>query len=516
MYEKQTQNFEITEHVGLDWRPYNEYGFASPWAPCLSRVNPKANYLISALISFLIVLVFVWFSDRCRHWCLLPLLFCGVLAGSDIIAWFRKEIDPFDPKAMVAGVLYLNCFLAPQLHLAYNIYGSEFDVTDWPKYFGIMAFFNIGAILCLKISQKLFFNITRPVKTLWTVAAGKFILVLMPIFILSLAASTIIGIFFGGLIKEQGTLNLSMGAESYAANLSILLMLGDAFPTLLLMTIIYWLSNKKPDMKHSIATVLVVLVVASVLQFLFVGLRGSRSAIMGSMYIITVIIHYRLRPFSIKFVVIGMCVAFLFIHLYGFYKHLSGRGWEAFYSSKAREEMIYERRGGGTILGTLVGDLARADVQAFMVYRLMEFPEQYHYRFGLTYKMSALTFIPRAIWPSKPFAVKARAGTEISGYGETVISSRVYGLAGEGMLNFGLYGIIPPFFVFGAFLGWLRKKLVTMEPSDSRFFIFPILLLVCELMILSDTENWMYGLLQMGILPFIVVFFGSLRTRLTS
>jgi hypothetical protein len=481
-------------------------------------VSPQVNYLISTSITLLIAAIFIVVCSACRHWCLIPLVLCGILAGTDIVAWLRKEIDIFDPKAVVAGILYLNCFLAPLLHLTYNIFGKEIYTDNWPVWFGYMACFNAAGIMLLKLSHSFFFKMSRPVKSFWQVAPDRFSGILIPILILSLIGSMIIKVFFGGIIRREGALVLPAEAEAYAAHLSWLLMLGDPCVMLVMIALVYWMYRSHPDKLSNRWTIFLIIAVTMVAQFLLLGLRGSRSSILSAAIIVAAVAHYRLRPFSIKFVLVGMCLTFIFVYFYGFYKRFGPAGWRAIYSAQARENMGPEigpeiEGGGGTIVGTALGNFARADLQAFMLYRLKEFKGLYRPVYGQTYVMSALTFIPRAIWRTKPYQVKAKAGTEIQGYSGIQISSRVYGLAGEAMLNFSYYGILPAFFAFGCFLGWFRKKIATMEPSDSRFFLIPLLILTFMLAVTGDSNNWMFGLLKLGILPFTVVFFGSIRSR---
>lgn len=199
MVQEYDQDDPLTSPAGLDWQPFNEYGFASRWAPRMWRASAKANYLISTLVTLTIVAIAAALSERCRHWCLIPLAFCGIIIGDGIAAWLRREIDLFDPKVVVSGALYLNCFLAPVLHLAYNIYGQYFYVSDWPTYFGYMACFNAAGLVLLKTGHYMFFKLSRPVKTFWQMAPDRFIGILLPVLGISLAATLVIKFFFGKL-----------------------------------------------------------------------------------------------------------------------------------------------------------------------------------------------------------------------------------------------------------------------------------------------------------------------------
>jgi hypothetical protein len=162
------QDSYTIEQKGVDWQPFEEGGFSSPWAPRLWGGAIAANYLLSTLITVVVAIVFAFLSEQCQHWCLIPLILCGVLSGADIIAWLRKEIDVFDPKVFVAAFLYLNCFLAPILHLRYGIYGETFYTDDWPAWFGYMACFNAAGIILLTLAQHMAFKRFKPAKSFWS------------------------------------------------------------------------------------------------------------------------------------------------------------------------------------------------------------------------------------------------------------------------------------------------------------------------------------------------------------
>lgn len=498
-------DYTMTEPSNLNWQPFNEYGFASPWAPRLWKASAGSNYLLSTLVAVIVAIGFAIACRQCQHWCLIPLMLCGILAGADIVAWLRKEFDIFDPKVLVAGLLYLNCFIAPLLHLTYDIYGVKFHTPDWPTYFGYMALFNAAGIMSFKLGHKMFFKMSHPVKSFWQIEPARFIAILMPIIFISLIANVSLFLFFGGIVRRQ----IVTGFE-YAAHLSWILMLADPIALLTAIAIIYWIYMGRTDKPSSFLIVLCILLFVMGAAIFLLGQRGGRLQIIAPLFIVAAIIHYRLRPIPTKLVLLSVCMLFVFIYLYDFYKKLGPRGVEVFYSKEARVSMAYERR--VSPVTSLLGDFARADIQAFMLYRLRAGRGQFQHQLGRTYAIAAATVIPRAIWKTKP-RPKLIAGSEILGYGGFVRSTRQYGLAGEAMLNFGYYGIVPAFLIFGCFLGWFRKKIAVMEPSDARFFIIPILLFLSMSVINIDSDNLMFHLLRMLVLPFVVVFLGSVRAK---
>ncbi len=515
---EQLQEYDMDGSEGQHLQPSDDYGGTSPFAPRLWRAHPGINYVVSSLVTLIIALIFAITSEECQHWCIIPLGLCGVIAGVDIIAWARREIDLLDPKFVIAVFLYFNCFVSPLLHMKYYIYGRDFYTSDWAAYFGYLALYNALGIVLFKLAQNMFFKMSRPTKKVWKIVPDKFAFMLMPIFCISLTANMVIRFVFGGLQKEEGFQILSSTAQANAAHISWISMLSYPFPTLIMMAVVYWIYTKRPNQQRSVTMVISILVFITLFQFFWVGMRGGRGAFLNVIFIAVAMIHYRLRLFSVKFFILGMCLVFLYSYFYNFYKKLGARGLEAIYSTEARESIIYEQHGGFTLLTTTLGDFSRADVQARMLYHLDTYKDQYKFRYGGTYLNALLRVVPRGIWKNKPVQYKRKAGTEIvrQALSGEKLTSRVYGLSGEAILNFGPLGIVPAFIVFGCILGWFRKKISTMTPSDSRFFLVPLLLLVFNFAIINDLDNLTFALLRGGVLPFIIVFFSSTRSMFVS
>ena len=166
-YAEYEQNDYLTAPTGLNWQPFDEHGFVSPWAPRWRKASFGINYMISMIVTLVIAAAFFILSDQCRHWCLLPLALCGIITGEAVVAWFRNEVDKLDPKVVICGALYLQCFLAPLLHLAYDSYAGHFDISNWPFYFGYMAIFNATGVILFKLGHHMFFKMSRPAKSFW-------------------------------------------------------------------------------------------------------------------------------------------------------------------------------------------------------------------------------------------------------------------------------------------------------------------------------------------------------------
>ena len=116
---------------------------------------------------------------------------------------------------------------------------------------------------------------------------------------------------------------------------------------------------------------------------LFGGLHGSRSNTLYALFWAAGIIHLWIRPLTKKFVLLGIGFLFVFMYLYGFYKSMGSDFVVAFQEGASAAELGEST--GRTFEGLVLGDLARADVQAFIVYRLSLANLDYKLALGRTY-----------------------------------------------------------------------------------------------------------------------------------
>ena len=80
------------------------------------------------------------------------------------------------------------------------------------------------------------------------------------------------------------------------------------------------------------------------------------------------------------------------------------------------------------------------------------------------------------IVPERP-DTKLKEGTEIQyggGYDLMHVSSHVYGMAAEAMLNFGPLAAPLAYGVFGLFIGWFKSAIDGLAPQDTRFLLVPL------------------------------------------
>jgi hypothetical protein len=247
-----------------------------------------------------------------------------------------------------------------------------------------------------------------------------------------------------------------------------------------------------------------------VTKMIFGGLRGSRSNTVWALFWLCGAIHLWIKPIPRKAMVVGAAFLIGFMYLYGFYKQ---RGVEAFhlYSSPGDMEATADRT-GRTLDTTLLADLARSEIQAYMLYRTVSVAD-YDYAYGRTYLSAATVLIPKNIRPDW-LPTKVEKGTEalhgsgsyLSGFRQ---ASQVYGLAGEAILNFTIAGVPFAFIVLG-FAVAKTRSLLLLSRDDVRRLLVPLILILCILVLNSDLDNIIVYLLT-AVLPAYAVLKMSVR-----
>jgi hypothetical protein len=206
------------------------------------------------------------------------------------------------------------------------------------------------------------------------------------------------------------------------------------------------------------------------------------------------------------------------MYLYGFYKAnprlLSDPATfiGALASSDSRSDL--ETKNRRSLQGLLMGDLERSDVQAYLLFRMVQEDSDVELAYGRTYVEGALDFIPYGVFHYR-LPGKLKYGTDaMFGAGTYspagVYSVKIYGLAGETMLNFGAYSAPFGFILLAAAVGYARALTLRLTTSnDSRWYFVPIISIACVVFLSSDLDNVIFVLVQHALVPFALVWMCS-------
>ncbi len=473
------------------------------------------SVFLAVYLCTLTLLVVMLLSSEVWHWFLLPLWVCGVLVGTDAIDWLRGRVGLFDPVGILGVMGFYFFLVAPLLHV-YLDYWMLYVVgpPDWRDWLGGMAVLNAAGLLAYRVTRGFLLRRTRRTlsdKSSWTLDETRYPKLLAVGLLATAALQMWVYRSYGGLTGYIQAFSENIGAGGSFQNMGWIFMVSESFPILALFAFAFW--ARKTRYGSSTLALILALLSFFVLQMLFGGLRGSRSNTIWALFWAVGVLHLVVRPISKKLISVGFIFLVVFMYFYGFYKGAGLDALEALQSADARADLSQET--GRDVNTLLLADLERSDVQAMLLYRLSSEDGIELYGWGRTYVGDAAILIPRALMPNRP-PQKVKEGTEVlygkGSYAPGVLeASRVYGLAGEAMLNFGPLAVPLAYALFGLLVGSIGRFIQRLAPTDSRLLLAPFLVNLCITVLVGDSDNIIFFLIKSGCLPFLVLWLGSRR-----
>jgi hypothetical protein len=162
--------------------------------------------------------------------------------------------------------------------------------------------------------------------------------------------------------------------------------------------------------------------------------------------------------------------------------------------------------------------LGRADVQAYLLYKTIADPHSFQRAHGQTYLSGLSLLVPRRFRP--PLIDKEEISSDlIWGNGVytpgVLFSTRIYGLAGEAILNFGYFAVPIAFMVLALMLAGLQRWIGSLHTEDARLLLIPFLTyLGCVWAVTSDLDNVVFSILKQGFIAVLVIICSTKRVRI--
>jgi len=478
--------------------------------------SQRLGYLLVSLAICTTVTALFWaIESRIRHWFVVPVVLCGTLVGADALPWLRGKRDLFDPVSIlsVLGVHFF--FVAPLLHVYWDYWMSQVvPPPDWRPWLGLMATINVVGLLFYR--SIIAARDSQPIGRVkvWRVERLRFISIGLLLFVFTSALQIWVYVTNGGLSGYMNAVT-NDGLEAFAG-MGWLFVISESAPIIAMM--VYAVAAERNAFLRRPTTIGVALLVFFILSLLFGGLRGSRSNTVWAMFWAAGIVHYRIRTLSRRIATVGIAGLLMFMYLYGFYKNVTfDEAIRAMNGSEDRQEL--ESRTGRTTEALLLADLARSDVQAFELYRLTGVPDEYEYGWGRSYVGDVSVLIPEAMWPSRP-QTKIVEGTNLL-FGSNsfrrgaFVASRVYGITGELMLNFGAFAAPVAFVLLGLCVRSTDKALRRWPAVDARWLIAPVLVNLCFAILIGDGDNLVFFIIKSLLVPSLLLLMSTRRVWLS-
>ncbi len=471
-------------------------------------LSPLISVLVTALIAGGLVVI----TPQLEHWFVLPVSACGALIGIDAVDWARGRRNLLDPGG-IAGVFgYHFFFLAPVLQVGWD-FSLQYVIppADWRPWLGFLALLNLGGLVAYRLIRPRVARISWSRLRRWRLRPARFTRLAIPALLVMGGAQLLVIAHFGGV---QGFIHEYATNRSHPfPGLGWVFALTEAFPILALMLFVVRARGKSWAADYRVLAIVLVAFVG--LTVIFGGLRGARSATVIQLAVALGLIHIWLRPIPRKLVVAGGVGLIVLVYAYGFYKEPVPAATGRLDSTGAPTEIANPPQ--RTIQRVVIDDLGRADVQAFLLYRLSTFPDAYDLAKGETYMGDLASLIPRRLGLPRPPS-KVQRGTEAE-HGEgsfqpwNFASSDVYGLSGEAILNFGRWAPICALAAWGVLLGWLAAFCGGLGTEDSRRLLVPYLSVVGLVVLIGDLDNVALSVISNLAVPGLIVLGSSSVSR---
>lgn len=472
----------------------------------MTNTNLKYEYIRGLIACLAISLGFMLFSEPCFHWFMLPVTLCGILLASDLQVFLREQGDLFNPSVIIAFLGLYFFYLAPILHVTLDSWMQIVTPpADWRPWLGYMGGLNlVGLIIYRRISGSRLATKKLLWLKQWSLNENRFVFVCGLALLITLLLQVYVYQEFGGILGYIFT--FESGDDGFTG-WGWVFMISESFPILVLMAFAVAARKNKALRRWSIIAFFLVLFIG--LKILFGGLRGSRGNTIWSIFWALGIIHYWIRPLTRTFIISGLIFLIVFMYSFGVYKSHGLRTFNAMTAPLALTEMAKE--GGRTFDTMMLGDFGRSDVQAYLLYRIADTGTEYSYKWGQTYISGLTLLIPQSIRPE--LVGKREAGTEAQ-YGrssDNFLSSRIYGLAGEAILNWGFLSVPFVFALFGLALAYLQRFILSIDKNDVRILFVPFLVYLSILMLTADADNMVFACIKNGVVPALVISLSSIR-----
>jgi hypothetical protein len=470
----------------------------------LQKTTSGEWLLASALCLFGLGAASVFYQDLV-HWFAVPVFLCGVLMMTDAIAWARGKLDLFDAAGIlgVAGTHFF--FIAPLLQIALDFrtrYVSDLP-EDYRPWLGGMAVLNFLGLLLYRRLRTQSFTGRASVRT-YSLDYWRFSLLTMFTVTVCLLLQASLVQRFGGVAGFLDTVSSRQGMEG----LGMIFMFTETVPIVLFLWVSISLARSG---QRSWAILAVAYGTFLILAFLFAGLRGSRSNTIYAAIWGAGVIHFYNRRLNRAIVAMGGVTMVAFMYLYGFYKDF-GTDALAMLESSDHWEHVTSRsaRGPETLL---LADFGRSDVQALILYRLTDGSRDLPLAWGKTYLAALALAIPQSLWPERPAGktkyitdLEHGTGTFDAGFRK---SSRVAGVAGEAMLNFGWMMAIGGFVLLGLAVRLVRRCTFLWAGRDPRGLVVPYMTCLVPICLMFDFDNVFFELVTNLAVPGTLILLSS-------
>lgn len=438
----------------------------------------------------------------------------GSLALSDFMDALRGKRDVLSARALVSALMFHTTYVTPLMHLGLDSYPRFLVLPDDME----TAFFNhaVWQALCVSV-YFLFLRVFSTDKNdLREPAQVESALHLKLVFRWLIMLGIVSAIIFVYVVMSVGGpiswLNAQLNYREGSGNPGWIIALAEAFPSLFFMAYLIRLSRGDLTRKQVVQRLLLAAILIIAITFISSGLRGSRANLVWPALTIILMIHILFYRFKLKILAILVVLGMAFAGLYNIYKKEGLDGVQ-----NAQEHGIDQLSSTSDYSfgfeNVLMGDFSRSGIQAVVLDRWNTVGFTPYY--GVTYIGDVLLFLPGST-VSTQLPNKSLAATDIL-YGSgaakytDAFSTRIYGLQGEALMNFGPVGSVLVFIPFAYIVGRIERlfRMARQTLSVDSAILYAVLIPALLLLYLSDLDNVLRNITSNVLLPAAALLLAS-------
>lgn len=460
----------------------------------------RKNLLI-ALFVFNFILFFKYNLDYTYFF--LQFNFCFILLERLISKSVALGSSFFFPLPITCFILFISLVLAPIVSLGEKTYlflaPREIEWEKWLFFLSIL--YSMGVYIFYIIISRVLKNrlYEKDIFDDSIINRKNFIIVSSFFLGISFLAQILIFLKFGGI---SGYLNSWTEDKESFSGLGLWYMLAEPFPLIFLIFLLV-IIGKQRILRNKYKWIIFIFILFFLSKLIFGGFRGSRSNTIWGLFWFAGIVHIYLFKLKKIHYFLGGLFLVVFMSVYSVYKTYGIDSFSGQYSIKDTN-----RYDGNPLVEIYLGDFSRTTINAFQIAQIQDI-NAYDYKLGQTYFYTLTMVFPFF----KDFYTgynKNSAGYEIitSSKVNPVVddyhNSRVFGLYGEGILNF---GPVISILIFGLF-GYIVAKLDNWSRNylyDKVYvFFIPFLANLSFVMLVADSDNVIFFLFKNG---FLILFY---------
>ncbi|EAW28531.1 hypothetical protein ATW7_08094 [Alteromonadales bacterium TW-7] len=455
-------------------------------------IHPKViSVLILILISFYLIIIEGADFNLLFVICFLTTLLMSLDAGD----WFLRNKFIFDPVCIISLFSYMYFFISPVLQSTWSYWPSFPELEYNRNWLLVWASLNLfGAVFY----RFIIFNEGRKAPSLnnyiYYFNKTKFYKLIAVFMAVGVISQLYIYQKFGGI---SGFINtFSERQENSAAifdpfeGMGIEMLLADGFRNLFaIFIIVYFKGSTLAKKWWFFIFILVSLVIVS---FLFGGLKGSRGAVVYSVFWGVGMYHFWMKPIKVKHALLGIVSLMLFLNTYYWYKFAGIEGLTAMLDDNVKHSLNQGLREENTKF-VISRDLGRMDFQTIALIELLD--EQYPLAFGRSYLSSVFSVVPTSIISAenKPPSITKEKTELIYGqgsyiHGDVRATTNLLGQFGELSVNFGLFGCFIFYIILAKYSLFVRRIIQRSLSDDALLLLVPMLSLLAIQFMMYDSS----------------------------